>query len=54
MTVNKKFLEAVSKDEALKAEVEHAAVEALSEFMKARGLEEEAAKITEAALEKVA
>ena len=30
MTVNKKFLEALSKDEALKAEVEQAALEAVA------------------------
>ena len=54
MTVNKNFLEAVSKDSALQEEVEHAALEALCELLKAKGLEEDAAKITEAALEKVA
>ena len=54
MTVNKNFLEAASKDSALKAEVEHAALEALCELLKAKSLEEDAAKITEAALEKVA
>ncbi len=54
MTINKKFLEAASKDSALQAEVEHAVLEALGDFMKAKGLEEEAAKIREAAAEKVA
>jgi predicted house-cleaning noncanonical NTP pyrophosphatase (MazG superfamily) len=54
MTINKRFLEAASKDEALKLEVEEAALEALCEFLKAKGLEEETAKITEAAMVKVA
>ena len=54
MTVNKKFLEAVSKDEALKSELEQATLEALGEFLKSKGLEEEAGKIAEAAMEKVA
>ena len=45
MTVNKRFLEAASKDEALKSEVEHAALEALGEFLIAKGLKEEAGKI---------
>ena len=54
MTVNKKFLEAVSKDSALKSELEHATLEALGEFLKSKGLEEEAGKIAEAAMEKVA
>lgn len=45
MTVNKRFLEATSKDEALKSEVEHAALEALGEFLIAKGLKEEAGKI---------
>jgi hypothetical protein len=45
MTVNKRFLEAASKDEALKSEVEEAALEALGEFLKAKGLKEEAGKI---------
>ncbi len=54
MKVNKKFLEAVSKDEALKAELEQAALAALGEFLKSKGLEAEAGKITEAATEKVA
>ena len=54
MTINKRFLEAASKDEALKSEVEEAALEALCEFLKAKGLEEETAKITEAAMVKVA
>ncbi len=54
MKVNKKFLEAVSKDEALKVELEQAALEALGEFLKSKGLEAEARKIAEAATEKVA
>ena len=54
MTVNKKFLEAVSKDSALKSELEHATLEALGEFLKSKGLEAEAGKVAEAAMEKVA
>ena len=54
MKVNKKFLEAASKDSALKAELEHATLEALGEFLKSKGLEEEAGKVAEAAMEKVA
>ena len=54
MTVNKKFLEAVSKDEALKSELEQATLEALGEFLKSKGLEAEAGKVAEAAIEKVA
>ena len=54
MTVNKKFLEAVSKDSALKSELEHATLEALGEFLKSKGLEEEAVKIAEAAMTKIA
>ena len=45
MTINKRFLEAASKDEALKSEVEEAALEALGEFLIAKGLKEEAEKI---------
>ncbi len=54
MTVSKKFLEAASKDSALKAELEQATLAALGEFLKSKGLEAEAAKITEAAMTKVA
>lgn len=54
MTVSKKFFEAVSKDEALKAELEQATLEALGEFLKSKGLEEETGKIAEAAMTKVA
>ena len=52
--VSKKFLEAVSKDSALKSELEQATLAALGEFLKSKGLEEEAGKIAEAAMEKVA
>ena len=52
--VSKKFLEAVSRDSALKSELEQATLEALGEFLKSKGLEEEAGKIAEAAMEKVA
>ena len=54
MKVNKKFLEAASKDSALKSELEQATLEALGEFLKSKGLEEEAGKVAEAAMEKVA
>ena len=54
MTVSKKFLEAVSKDKALNAEVDKATLEALGAFLKAKGLEDEAAKAAEAAMEKIA
>ena len=54
MKINKKFLEAASKDSALKSELEHATLEALSEFLKSKGLEEQAGKVAEAAMEKVA
>ena len=54
MAVSKKFLEAVSTDEALKAKVEQAALEALGEFLKSKGLEAEAAKVTEEAMTKAA
>ena len=54
MAVNKKFYEAASKDEALKAEAEQAAYGALQALLEERGLEEEAAKAVEAAVEKVA
>ena len=37
MTVNKKFLEAVSKDKALNAEVDKATLEALGAFLKEKG-----------------
>ncbi len=52
--VSKKFLEAVSNDSALKAELEHATLAALGEFLKSKGLDEEAGKIAEAAMTKVA
>ncbi len=54
MTVSKKFLEAASKDSALKAELEQATLEALGEFLKSKGLEAEAGKIADAAMTKVA
>ena len=54
MAVSKKFYEAVSKDEALRAELEQATLEALAAFLKERGLEDEAAKAAEAAAAKVA
>ena len=54
MAISKEFLEAVSNDPDLKAEVEEAEYEALGEFLKAKGLEGEAAKVLEEAAEKVA
>ena len=54
MAVSKKFLEAVSKDKALNAEVDKATLEALGAFLKEKGLEDEAAKAAEAAMEKIA
>ena len=54
MAVSKKFYEAASKDEALRAELERATYGALEAFLRECGLEEEAAKATEAAVEKVA
>ena len=54
MAVSKEFYEAASRDEALRAELERATLEAFGELLKERGLEEEAAKATEAAAEKVA
>ena len=54
MSLNKNFLEAVSKDEALKSELEQATLAALGEFLKSKGLEAEAGKVAEAAIEKVA
>lgn len=40
MAISKEFLEAVSKDQDLRAEVDEAGYEALGEFLKAKGLEE--------------
>ena len=54
MAASKKFYEAASKDEALKAEAEQAALDALGAFLKEKGLEEEATKIVDEAVEKVA
>jgi len=54
MAVSKKFYEAASKDPAIRAELEQAALEALAAFLKERGLEDEAAKAAEAAAAKVA
>jgi len=54
MAISKEFFEAVSKDQDLRAEVDEAGYEALGEFLKAKGLEEEAAKALEEAAEKVA
>jgi len=54
MAISKEFFEAVSKDQDLRAEVDEAGYEALGEFLKAKGLEEEAGKALEEAAEKVA
>ena len=54
MAISKEFLEAVSKDPDLEAEVYEAEYGALGELLKAKGLEEEAAKALEEAAEKVA
>ena len=54
MAVSKKFYEAASKDEALRAELEQAALEALGDLLEERGLGQEAAKVLEAAATKVA
>ena len=54
MAISKEFLEAVSKDPDLRAEVDEAGFEALGELLKAKGLEEEAAKALDEAAEKVA
>ena len=54
MPISKKFLQAVSEDEALKAEVARASYEALGELLKEKGLEDEAAQVLAAAAEKVA
>jgi len=54
MAISKEFFEAVSKDQDLRAEVDEAGYEALGEFLKAKGLEEEAGKVLEEAAEKVA
>lgn len=54
MAVSKEFLEAVSNDKDLEAEVNQATFDALAEFLKEKGLEDEAREIMEAATEKVA
>ena len=54
MAISKEFLEAVSKDPDLEAEVYEAEYGALGEFLKAKGLEEEAANALEEVAEKVA
>ena len=54
MAVSKEYLVAVSQDATLRAEAENAAFEALVDFLKERGLEEEAGKAIEAATEKFA
>ncbi|MBQ9001304.1 MAG: hypothetical protein IJ087_05570 [Eggerthellaceae bacterium] len=54
MAVSKKFYEAASKDEALRAELEQATYGALGAFLKEHGLDQEAAKAVEAAAQKVA
>lgn len=54
MAISKEFLEAMSKDPGMKAEVDEAEYEALGEFLKAKGLEEEIAKVLDEAAEKVA
>ena len=54
MAISKEFFEAVSKDQDLRAEVDEAGYEALGEFLKAKGLEEEAGKALEEAAKKVA
>ena len=54
MALSKKFLDAVSKDPALKAEVDNAVLGTLNEFLKARGLTDEAGKATASAMEKIA
>ena len=54
MAVSKEYLVAVSQDATLRAEAENAAFEALVDFLKERGLEEEAGKTIEAATEKFA
>ena len=54
MAASKKFYEAASKDESLRAEAEQAMYGALDAFLKEKGLEEEAIKVVEKAIEKVA
>ena len=49
MAISKEFLEAVSKDPDLEAEVYEAEYGALGELLKAKGLEEEAAEKVAAA-----
>ena len=54
MPVSKKFLDLVSKDSAVKKELDSATYKALFEFLKARGLEDEAAKAVDTATAAVA
>ncbi len=54
MTVSKKFLKLASEDAAVKAELDSAAFKALSELLKAKGLEDEAAKALDTAVTAVA
>ena len=54
MAVSKKFLQAVSEDKDLEAEVVRASYEALGELLKEKGFEDEAAQVLVAAAEKVA
>ena len=54
MPISKKFLQAVSEDKALGAEVAQASYEALGEFLKEKGFEEESAQVLVAAAEQVA
>ena len=49
MAVSKEYLVAVSQDATLRAEAENAVYDALVDFLKERGLEEEATKALEAA-----
>lgn len=54
MSASKEFYETLTKDEELRAEAEQAAYAALVALLKERGLEREASKAVEAAVEKVA
>lgn len=54
MALSKDFLALVSKDAAVKAELDKATGAALNELLKAKGLEDEVKKATEAAAMKVA
>ena len=45
MAVSKKFLQAVTEDEALEAEVVRASCEALGVLLKEKGFEDEAAQV---------